>query len=30
MKCIKNLIKKFGRAYLKGINNLYVYPYARH
>lgn len=30
MKTIKNLFKKFGRAYLEGVNNVYVYPYARH
>ena len=30
MKTIKNLFKKFGRAYLNGVNNVYVYPYARN
>lgn len=30
MKLVKSLFKKICRAYMNGVNNIYVNPYVRH
>lgn len=30
MKLFKSLFKKIGRAYMNGVNSIYVNPYVRH
>lgn len=29
MKLVKSLFKKIGRAYMNGVNSIYVNPYVR-